>query len=386
MQTWRRACCAVGGSVLAASGCASAGPHIRGPDAVEPVPAAEVVHTVLLLGDAGYAVDGGPVLREATRQASEAPERTTVAFLGDNVYPAGIPADGPGRVRAESYLAAQVEVARSSGARGIFVPGNHDWANGRPGGLAAIRRMGSFIRAYAGGEADIRLYPDGGCPGPTVVPVGTAATVVALDTEWWFYDGEKPQGPDAGCAAATEGAVLDSLGAILGRVPAPIIVIGHHPIASTGRHGGYFGWKAHLFPLRALAKWLWIPLPGVGSFYPLLRRSGIIEQDLSSATYTRFRLAVDSVLTMHGPLVYAAGHEHNLQVMEGGAARYLIVSGAGPSRRVEPVGSRSSTLYARAAPGFIRLDVLRDGRVRLAAIVIVDGRAREDYSTWLETP
>src|SRR5436309_11924013 len=30
-------------------------------------------------------------------------------------------------------------------------------------------------------------------------------------------------------------------------------------------HGGHFGWQDHIFPLRNIKPWLWIPLPLIGS-------------------------------------------------------------------------------------------------------------------------
>jgi len=38
------------------------------------------------------------------------------------------------------------------------------------------------------------------------------------------------------------------------------------------------------------------------------------------------------------PLVYAAGHEHNLQVVKRAAPTYLLVSGAGAHRHLTPTG------------------------------------------------
>src|SRR2546429_2351273 len=101
---------------------------------------------------------------------------------------------------------------KGSGARGFFVPGNHDWDSMRPGGWDAIRRQERFIAAAGGGLA---LLPAGGCPGPTVVDVGQVVRLVALDTQWWLQEGPKPEGPTSSCPAGSEGAGLDSVRATL---------------------------------------------------------------------------------------------------------------------------------------------------------------------------
>ena len=70
---------------------------------------------IFLLGDAGSsAYDGEPVLLELALQSdSLRPVRQFVVFLGDNVYPRGVPPLGdPGRDDAERKVAAQVLAVR----------------------------------------------------------------------------------------------------------------------------------------------------------------------------------------------------------------------------------------------------------------------------------
>jgi hypothetical protein len=71
--------------------------------------------------------------------------------------------------------------------------------------------------------------------------------------------------------------------------------------------------------------------------------------------------------------VYAAGHEHNLQVLKGKDTPYLLVSGAGAFGHVTPAHDTQSTLFARTASGFMRIDVDKNGEARLA-VVVVPGR------------
>ena len=61
------------------------------------------------------------------------------------------------------------------------------------------------------------------------------------------------------------------------------------------------------------------------------------------------------------PLVYAAGHDHGLQVIEGRhTAGTLVVSGAGSARDITTVTAISGTLFAHAIPGFVVLDFYGD--------------------------
>ncbi len=350
-----------------------------------PAPPAEIDVTLFLIGDAGGPAppDSEPVLL-ALRAAAAAVPHPVIVFLGDNVYPDGMPdSAAPNRATAERTLTQELHVLESSGARGFFVPGNHDWASMGPGGWDAIRRQERFVGAR--GDAHVTFLPGGGCPGPAVVDVGHVVRLVALDTQWWLQDGPKPQDPTSSCPADSEREVVDSLRAAVGTAGGRrVVIVAHHPLVSGGPHGGHFGWQDHLFPLRNIKSWLWIPLPLIGSVYPAARESGISSQDAPSVAYQRMRAALDSAFAGSAPFIYAAGHEHALQVIGGTSARYELVSGAGIFGHHELVTALDSTRFARSASGFMRVEFLRDGRARLG-VIIVDraGSGTEAYGLWL---
>jgi len=319
----------------------------------------------------------------ALRAAAASAPHAVVVFLGDNVYPSGMPdSTAPTRAAAERALTEQLQVLQASGARGIFVPGNHDWDDMRPGGWNAIRREERFITAAGGGAT---LMPVGGCPGPVVVDVGQVVRLVALDTQWWLQEGPKPAGRTSSCPTRSEGDVIDSVRAAVRTTGTrAVVVVGHHPPASGGAHGGHFGWQDHVFPLRNLKSWLWIPLPLIGSAYPIARAEGISSQDIPSRAYTRMRVALDSAFAGAPPLIYAGGHDHTLQVIAGTSTRYVLVSGSGTFGHFDRVAALDSTRFARSASGFMRVEFLRDGRARLG-VLIVDraGNAAEEFGLWL---
>jgi hypothetical protein len=290
----------------------------------------------------------------------------------------------PTRHAAERALTQQLRVLQASGARGFFVPGNHDWDRMQPGGWDAIQRQERFIAAAGDGAV---LLPGGGCPGPVVVDVGAVVRLLALDSQWWLQDGPKPQGPTSSCPAPSEGAVIDSVRAALQTAgKRGVVVVAHHPPASGGVHGGHFGWQDHIFPLRNIKSWMWIPLPIIGSVYPIARVEGISSQDIPSPAYTRMRVALDSAFASAParPLIYAAGHEHTLQVIAGTSTRYVLVSGTGTFGHIDRVTALDSTRFARSASGFMRVEFLRDGRARLG-VMIVDraGGTTEEFGLWL---
>jgi len=209
---------------------------------------------------------------------------------------------------------------------------------------------------------------------------------VVADTQWWLQDGPKPHDPGSSCPTDSDREVVDSLRAALRTaLDRRVVVLAHHPLESGGPHGGHFGWKDHVFPLRAVKSWLWIPLPLIGSAYPIAREEGISSQDTPSAAYRRMRIAFDSAFAGFRPLIYASGHDHALQVIAGTSARYLLVSGAGTFGHLDRVTALDSTRFARSASGFMRVEFLHDGRARLSVTVVDDaGRGREAFALWLE--
>ena len=89
---------------------------------------------IVLVGDAG---DPGESLLSTLQAwiADSAATRNVVAFLGDNAYPEGV--TNGRREEAERLLDRQIDTVAATRATAIFIPGNHDWANGGPDGLAA---------------------------------------------------------------------------------------------------------------------------------------------------------------------------------------------------------------------------------------------------------
>jgi hypothetical protein len=207
-----------------------------------------------------------------------------------------------------------------------------------------------------------------------------------MDTQWWLHDGPKPRDPTSTCPADSEEEVVYAVReAATGAGDRHVIVLAHHPLATGGSHGGHFTWRQHLFPLREVSRGLWIPLPIIGSAYPISRRRGITSQDLSSLENRRMRVMLEDALSARRPLIYAAGHEHNLQVLRGIGAEWHLVSGAGSYNHVGPVAWRDSTTFAIAASGYMRVDVLRDGRARLGVMTVgIDSVATERFSMWLK--
>jgi hypothetical protein len=71
-------------------------------------------------------------------------------------------------------------------------------------------------------------------------------------------------------------------------------------------------------------------------------------------------------------------------VIRGIGGAWHLVSGAGSYNHLGPVTWRDSTTFAVAASGYMRLDVLGDGRTRLGVMTVgPDSLATERVAIWL---
>jgi len=114
-----------------------------------PAPTGEVAYTVWLIGDAGEAERDPlePNFRFLKSQLDVAPENSAIVFLGDNIYPAGLPTfeDPEKRAEAEKRLDSQLDLVTNFKGRPFFIPGNHDW---KEWGLKGLKREEKFIEKY----------------------------------------------------------------------------------------------------------------------------------------------------------------------------------------------------------------------------------------------
>jgi hypothetical protein len=368
---------------LAAAAAASCGPaSFPEPDA-RPTGLPDTDAVVYLIGDAGKATPDMPIIAQLKNEVAERARETevVVAFLGDNVYEDGLPDSSHEDYAAEAaYLDAQIDILRGTRARGIFIPGNHDWGYGDERGLAQVKRQETYIAAAAGDGVDVAFLPAAGCPGPEVVQVASSVLLVMIETDLWL---RKPEGSwSDGCRHASTDAALNSIQQALRENDAgasrQVAVLAHHPLKTRGPHGTYFGWKNQLFPFTNLWAPLYIPLPFL---YPGVRNMGISRQDMNNSTNQRMRAELAAVFSEVAgqPLVYAAGHDHSLQVFDGEelGAGYVLVSGAGS--KLTEVG-KYDALFAAGKQhreyGYMRLEFFSDGRVLLS--VITDGTASCD--------
>jgi hypothetical protein len=326
-------------------------------------------YEVFLIGDTGDISRTKPdMVMDMLCNHLNPDQKSAVIFLGDNIYPRGLPPKGNIlRSDAETTLKKHREALKDYHGKVIFTSGNHDWDKGRKDGYKYVMRQEEYIeKLFPGGN---NFLPSKGCPGPAEVNVGDYLSIVFINTQWWMQKGFRPIGKDCGCRAASEEDFFEQLTAILDKNKDKYqLVIGHHPVYSYAIHGGRFKLKHHIFPLTLFDKYAYIPLPVIGSLLPLYRKWLGARVDMSHPRYRALRKGLKEIFCQYPGLIYASGHEHNLQYIFKNN-NHFVVSGSG-SKTKYVIQSGKHLQFGIKSRGFFKLRFETDGSVFISAWVI----------------
>ncbi|GAB3902863.1 metallophosphoesterase [Mucilaginibacter boryungensis] len=318
-----------------------------------------VKYRIILIGDAGeLGKQQKGVLSSAAANVLE--NKTTVLYLGDNIYPTGIGLPGSKEEETtKNILRSQYQPMRAAGAPVYFIPGNHDWDRMGPKGLAKVKRAGEFLAEQK--DTLLKMAPAKGCPDPTEIKINDDLVVIAFDSEWWLYIYNKDN-PDADCDCKTNDEVIGRFKELLYKNRDKIIILAdHHPFDTYGHHGGSYIWQDYLFPLTSVKSSLYIPLPVIGALYPFLRSTFDNPEDNGHPLYKTMIKGIDRVFTLDSNVVRVAGHEHGLQFINDEGV-IQVVSGSGAKRAVVKKGKHS--LFALREAGYVTLDLMLNKSMR----------------------
>lgn len=339
---------------------------------------------IIFIGDAGE-MDPEQKMVIPHAAGKVIPGKSTVIYLGDNIYPHGMGLPGTDdEKKGQEILRSQYEPMRAAGAPVYFVPGNHDWDKMGPDGLAKIKQQSAFLAAQ--NDSLLKLLPSNGCPDPVALDIGDSSVVIFMDSEWWLFPFNK-ENKDAECNCTSERDILLSLRELFYKNRYKTIFLAtHHPFESYGTHGGKFALKDHLFPLTAVSEHLYIPLPVIGSLYPLYRRTFSHPEDLHHPLYKNMIQKVDDVFKDFPNLIHVSGHEHGLQLIEDKENNFFqIVSGGGAKENNTIKGKNS--LYGKATQGYVVADMMENGRVHFSFYEYNQGNITEAFNyDWTAGP
>ena len=127
-------------------------------------------------------------LKAFKKRLDQAKENSTAIFLGDNIYPAGMPDKKDSTAaysEAKNNIMAQLNTLGNFKGKPIFIPGNHDWYNE---GILGLARQQKFIEKNL--DSKKVFFPKNGCA-LQKIEINDDVVVIAIDTKWYLANWDK---------------------------------------------------------------------------------------------------------------------------------------------------------------------------------------------------
>jgi predicted MPP superfamily phosphohydrolase len=256
---------------------------------------------IYLLGDAGYLKNGNTseAINALNEQIKNSKKEDVLLFLGDNIYPKGMPKSkqDANREKAELSLQAQLKVAKNFKGKVIFIPGNHDWYSGVDG----LREQEKMVDNVLGKNS---FQPEDGCPLASY-EISDSIIIIAVDSEWYITDWDKHPKINDNCEIKTRLKFMEEFKSLVNKNQGKTIILAiHHPLESNGNHGGQYAFNQYGLPI------LNIPINVIR------RTSGAAASDLNFPLYRELSNKITTILQEYKEnVIVVSGHEHNLQYL-----------------------------------------------------------------------
>ncbi|WP_111308275.1 metallophosphoesterase [Confluentibacter sediminis] len=304
-----------------------------------------IAQSFYFIGDAGNSpIDNETnALKLLKSQLNKASKNSTVIFLGDNIYPNGLPKkDEDGRGFAEHQLNVQMDAVKDFKGNAIFIPGNHDWYSE---GLKGLKRQENFIEDKLGKNT---FLPENGCP-IDKVDISDDIVLIVVDSEWYLTNWDNHPTINDDCDIKTRDKFFEELEGDIKKARGKTTILAiHHPMFTNGSHGGQYSFASYLSPL-----------PILGTLKNVVRKtSGLASVDIQNKRYNELRKRIITMSQENDKVIFVSGHDHNLQyIVQDNLPQ--IISGSGS--KLSATRNVGGGQFSYASPGFARLDVFEDG-------------------------
>ena len=330
--------------IIILNACATYKTQYKDVNTISPFPDKEVAHSFYLLGDGGNSPIGSTseALKAFKSELNKASENSTAIFLGDNIYPKGLPIkNDKSRAFAEYQLKVQTDAVKDFKGKSVFIPGNHDWYSD---GLKGLKRQEKYIEETLGKNT---FLPENGCP-IEKVDISDEIVMIVIDSEWYLTNWDKHPTINDDCEIKTRFKFFEELEGLIKKARGKTTIIAmHHPMFTNGPHGGQYDFVSHLKPI-----------PVLGTLKNILRKtSGVSPADLQNKKYNTLKKRIVTLAQENDKALFISGHEHSLQYLVQDNLPQ-IVSGAGS----KSTATRNvSGKFTSSDSGYARLDVFEDG-------------------------
>lgn len=317
----------------------------------------DIAHSFYLIGDAGNAdkESAKAILEQFKAKLDSANSNSTLLFLGDNIYPSGMPkAESEERNLAKEKLGSQIDLTENFKGKTIFIPGNHDWYSN---GIEGLKEQQDYIIEKLNDKN--AFLPKNGC-GIDSKKIGKDIALILIDSEWFLADWNKNPGINEKCDIKTREDFFSEFENELNKNQNKTIIVAvHHPVMDHGSHGGYYSLEKQIFPLENK-----IPLPVLGSLMNIIRSTGgISHQDLSNPNYRKFAERLKTLLSDRDNVIVVSGHDHNLQYIEKDNI-HQIISGAGSKNEASTAVFPNDFSYGKN--GYAILNISKSGNAEVS--------------------
>ncbi len=315
-------------------------------------PNKEIDKTFYLIGDAGKSPQDGMSLGLTVFNdyiSNKSTKKDYAIFLGDNIYPAGLPnKESEKRKAAENSLNAQIKALKNFEGETVFIPGNHDWY---ADGLKGLKRQEKYIEDALGKNT---FQPENGCPLESI-DVSETIQLIIIDTQWYLEDWNNNPTINDECEIKTRERFFVELEGELKKAQNKTTVFAmHHPMFTNGVHGGQYAATKHIFPGQKK-----VPIPILASLVAQIRtQGGVSIQDRYNERYNELMNRLETMTLDADNVVFTSGHEHTLQYIEKEGIKQ-IVSGSGAKESYANLGKNGFFSYGKQ--GFAELTVFKDG-------------------------
>jgi len=323
------------------------------------------VQTIYFIGDTGLDTIPSLAVQLLAFECFDNVNSTTI-FLGDNVYPSGLHlGNRPKDLKSQRILLNQYDLFQNYMGKMYWLPGNHDWRNGRISGRLAILQQEAFCnqwfreKSLVANRSEFVFTPSGARVGPVMSKLSDKLLLVMFDSAWilhqdLFHHVARNSGLSNKGTLKKFYHSLDSVLIEASERNEQVVVAAHHPVYSNGLH------SHRKEPFRLLINYSPMQIFGI------LGLNRLLNQDLFQPRYVKFRKRIHEILAKHPGTIYISGHEHNLQYLESNGVHY-VVSGAGSKTSRLDRYRYPSKFMDDLQTGFYSLEFFSDGEVKLKA-------------------
>lgn len=296
--------------IVTLSACATYKPQSKIPEK-EASTSKEPVHTFFVVGGLGTAeTDSNPEIQDLLKSyLDKANKKSTLLYTGDY-----LPKNAD-KNEKESFIKAQIDLAKGFKGKTVFVPGDHEWSSGN---TKEIEWVEDYLKDN--NIKNFEVQPTNVCPLEYVV-VDETLDILYVDSSWLETNWDHVEGMNKKCTDINtkrrfneefESYIKDSRGKNL-------LIVMHHPIFSNGK---YAGKKTFLENV--------LPVPIVGNIITeIIDLGGFSEQKLTSLRYYYMRTVVSSLVQDNERVTIVSGHEESLQYLASKNIRQIISGSLG---------------------------------------------------------